>query len=143
MTKLIYPLLLSILIISCENQSPSEQIEKLGGYWEIESVAMPDGTEKDFSISTTVDYIEVTDTSGIRTKVNPQLDGTFVTNGTTEKFELRIEEDSLRMYYSTPYNNWKETVLMAKDSVLKVKNRDGKIYSYKTFQKFRDFSEFR
>lgn len=123
-------------LFSCQNNDPQEQKSKLSGYWEIKSVTFPDGVEKNYSISTTIDYIEVKNDSGIRKKVAPKLDGTFTTSNDFEKFVLKIEEDSLRLYYSTPFDSWKETVILAKDSILKVKNRDAKVYTYKKFRKF-------
>ena len=132
----IFAYLVLLVLISCGKQDPSSQIDKLAGYWEIESVAMPDGEIKEFSISTIVDFIEVSENMGVRTKVSPQLDGSFLNNGVAEKFEMKIENDSLQLYYKTPFNSWKETVLIATDSILKVLNRDDKIYTYSKFKKF-------
>jgi hypothetical protein len=132
----IFAYLVLLVLISCGKQDPSSQIDKLAGYWEIESVAMPDGEIKEFSMSTIVDFIEVSENMGVRTKVSPQLDGSFLNNGVAEKFEMKIENDSLQLYYKTPFNSWKETVLIATDSILKVLNRDDKIYTYSKFKKF-------
>ena len=129
-------LLITGFFISCEKPNPEEQKQNLSGYWEIKSVEMPSGNKKDFSVNTIVDYIEIKGDSGIRTKLSPKFDGTFTTNGVSEKFILKIEEDSLRMYYQTPFDEWKETVIEAKDSLLSVKNRDNKIYNYSKFEKF-------
>ena len=133
--------LLSVfLLLSC-GQDPGEQKTRLGGYWVIEKVEMPDGSEKLFQLSTTIDFIEVTGDSGVRKKVQPKIDGSFLANDSAEKFLLKIENDSLNMYYQTPYDNWKETVLRAKDSVLVVLNRDGKKYTYSRFKGFSMASE--
>lgn len=143
MKKEIYSIILFLVCISCYKQDPLEQVEHLDGYWEIESVTLPDGTKKEFSISAIVDFIEVSEMKGMRTKVNPKLDGTFTNNGTVEPFTLRIEEDSLRIYYTTPFDSWKETVLIAKDSTLQILNRDNKRYTYKKFTPFTNFEEFK
>ncbi len=129
-------ILFALFIISCEKYNPETQKQKLSGYWEIKNVKMPDGEKKKFDINTVVDYIEISGDTGTRTKVSPKLDGTFTTNGISEDFTLKIEEDSLRMYYKTPFDEWKETVIEAKDSTLIVKNRDNKIYTYSKFKKF-------
>jgi len=134
-TRFFYYFVLFVLI-GCGKPDPTVQKEKLAGYWEIQQVTMPDGTKKEFGISTIVDFIEVSGNYGVRTKVSPKFDGSFVNNGSTEKFSLKIEQDSLRMYYETPYDSWKETVLVVEDSILKVKNKDHKIYTYKKFRKF-------
>tara|TARA_R100000935_G_scaffold55682_1_gene85912 strand:- start:31936 stop:32352 length:417 start_codon:yes stop_codon:yes gene_type:complete len=136
MKKYITILITIVCISSCTKQDPKEQIQYLDGYWSIEKAVLEDGTEKDFSISTTIDFIEVEGTSGVRKKVQPKLDGTFLTSDDAETFELKIENDSLRLYYTTPFDSWKETILIAKDSSLVVLNRDGKTYFYKKFTKF-------
>ena len=125
-----------LFVVSCEKPNPELQKEYLSGYWEIKSVEMPSGKNKDFGVNTIVDHIEIKGDSGIRTKVAPNLDGTFYTNGDSETFFLKVEEDSLRMYYKSPYDEWKETVIEAEDSILTVKNRDNKIYTYSKFKKF-------
>jgi hypothetical protein len=109
---------------------------KLGGYWVIEKVEMPDGSERQFQMSTTIDFIEVTGDSGVRKKVQPKLDGSFITSESAERFKLKIENDSLNVYYNTPYDSWKESILKARDSLLVVRNKDGKIYTYAKFKGF-------
>ena len=128
-------LILTITLFSC-GKDTSEMKTNLAGYWEITSVEMPDGTTKDFSISTTIDFIEVDGDTGVRTKVNPKLDGTFSTNGTAESFKISEENYKLVLAYKNPFATWKETILQAKKDELKIKNEEGKIYSYKRFEKF-------
>ena len=127
-------ILLTILFSSCDKPNPEAQKENLSGYWEIKTVEMPSGAKKEFGINTIVDYIEMKGDSGTRTKVSPKFDGTYSTNSTVENFTLKIEDDSLRMYYKTPFDDWKETVIEAKDGVLTVINRDNKIYSYSRYE---------
>ncbi|MDC8000865.1 hypothetical protein POV26_07440 [Aequorivita todarodis] len=129
-------LLITLLFVSCEKPDPEAQKQNLSGYWEIKTVKMPDGEKKEFNINTVIDHIEVKGDSGARTKVSPRFDGTFRTNGVSENFTLKIEDDSLRMYYKTPFDAWKETVIKAEDSTLAVINRDNKIYTYSKFKKF-------
>src|SRR5690554_5782069 len=131
---------LLVFVFSCAKPDPLEQKQYLGGYWEIKAVEMPSGTIRHFDMNMVVDYVELDGNSGKRTKVSPNLDGTFTTNGLSENFTLKIENDSLRMYYKTPFDEWTETVIEAKDSILTVINRDHKIYTYGKFQGF-DFKD--
>lgn len=124
-----------LFMFSCAKPDPNAQKQNLEGYWEIKAVEIPSGNKKNFDLNTIVDYIEVKGDGGMRTKVSPNLDGTFINNGVSENFTLKIEDDSLRMYYKTPFDEWKETVIKAKDSTLVVKNRDNKVYEYKKFRK--------
>ncbi|NNM24309.1 MAG: hypothetical protein HKO54_12240 [Flavobacteriaceae bacterium] len=109
--------------------------ENIAGYWEIKSVEMPDGSIKDFDINTSVDYIEVSANKGSRKKLMPQADGTFREFPTVESFEFLERNDSLFMYYKTPYADWIETVVKATDSLLVVQNSDKKEYVYRRFRK--------
>ena len=61
------------------------------------------------------------------------MDGSYVTNGMTENFTLKVENDTLFMLYTTDFDQWKEAVIEAKDSILVVKNEDNKIYTYKKY----------
>jgi len=135
MKKLFFFLVL-LTTLSCSEQNPAEQINQLAGYWEIIKVEMPDGSIREFGISRTIDYITINEDGGVRLKVDPKLDGSFITSGKAEEFKLKIEGDRLRMYYQTPYDSWVETVISTKDSLLVVKNQDDKIYTYKVFKPF-------
>ena len=128
--------MLLTILLSCSTENPVEQIDQLAGYWEIKQVEFPDGNVKEFGISRTIDYITIHKDGGVRLKVDPKLDGSFVTSGKAEEFKLKIEGDKLRMYYQTPYDSWVETVISTKDSLLVVKNQDDKIYTYKVFKQF-------
>ncbi len=133
-------LLLSLtlaLLVSCGKQDPSEMKTMLSGYWEIEKVQLSDGSERTFAINTTIDYIEVSGDLGVRKKVSPKLDGSFTVNDSAEKFNIKIENDSLNLYYQTPFHSWKETVLVVRDSMLQVLNMDGKLYTYRKFRTFK------
>ncbi len=125
--------LLSLFVISCSNRDPEEKLQNLNGYWEVEKVEFPDESIKNFRMSETVDFFGIENKKGIRKKVMPQFDGTYLVTENAEKVEARIENDSLNLYYSTPYDSWKETVLEAKENELSIINNRGIIYHYKRF----------
>lgn len=130
-----YPYFLLLLtLFSCGSPPPEEMRGYLNGYWEIEKVKLPDGSEKNFSINTTIDYIEVKDDSGVRKKVSPQPDGTFLTFEQQEQFKVIIRNDRLVLQYKTPYDQWEETVLKASPTVLVLLNKDLREYRYKPYQ---------
>ncbi|MGB0950193.1 MAG: lipocalin family protein [Marinirhabdus sp.] len=124
----------ALIVIGCAKTDPREQQRKLAGYWEIKTVQLPDRAQKEYNISTTIDYIEVTENRGTRKKVRPNIEGTFHGTPLVENFDIKIEADSLILYYETPFYSWKETVIKAEDSLLVIKNKDGKIYRYKKFR---------
>ncbi|MFC7357507.1 hypothetical protein ACFQO1_07395 [Jejudonia soesokkakensis] len=130
-------LLLITFLVSCSTRDFQKEIEHLDGYWQIERVIFPDGTEKEFSISTTIDYIEVEESNkGFRKKVNPKLDGSFVTSDSEEFFTIETSENELLLHYTTEFDTWTETILSSEENKLVIKNRDDKVYHYKRFSKF-------
>lgn len=127
---------LTLLSISCSEQAPEEHLQNLNGYWEVEKVEFPNESIKEFKMSETVDFFGIENKKGIRKKVKPQYDGTYLVTEDAEKVEARIENDSLNLYYSTPYDSWKETVLRAEENELSIINNRGIIYHYKRFVPF-------
>ncbi|EDM44763.1 hypothetical protein SCB49_14365 [unidentified eubacterium SCB49] len=133
-TNSIYTLVIFAIAILSSCTSPMEP-EDLNGYWEIESVTLQDGSKKSFTVNPVVDFIELENKNGTRTKVKPQFDGTFVSNGATEKFTIEAS-NALILTYTTPYDTWEETVLSLSENKMTVKNKDKKIYTYKRFIPF-------
>lgn len=110
-------------------------VPHISGYWEIDEVTLSDGTKKDYNFNDTIDYIEVSDSlSGFRRKLKPNLFGTFETSRDEEHFSIKIENDSLNIYYRTPYASWKETILNASETQLIILNNTNKdVYIYKRY----------
>lgn len=130
----LYLIIASILFLGCQQQSPEDMVPHLSGYWEIENVLSKHVKGKEFTFNNTIDYIELEGSTGIRTKLQPTIDGKYIGNKTAESFEIKVEADSLNMYYQTPFDSWKETVLKATDVKLIVRNQDGIEYHYKKFE---------
>ncbi|GAA4274554.1 hypothetical protein U6A24_16400 [Aquimarina gracilis] len=134
MKKIFYFVVL-LFFASCSSPDPEHFKQYINGYWEIELVILPDGTKKEYNFNQSVDYFETKDTIGIRKKVQPKLDGTFVTNQDSETFILKVQNDSLRMLYKNSLSTWKETVISAKENQIIIKNEAGNMYFYKPYQK--------
>lgn len=133
MKKLFLVLNFVLILTSCDFRSTQGKIENLNGYWEIKKADLPEGISKEFKFSELVDYIQVENDSGFRQKVRPQLGGGFITSKNREHFSIKVEQDSINLYYTTPYNSWKETVLSSEEDELKLINPRGIIYTYKRF----------
>ena len=125
----------TIFMISCSQQDANQFIQHLDGYWEIEKVITAQGQEKQYNFNQSIDYIEVKDTIGIRKKLQPQLNGSFITTQDAERFVIRIENDSLRLFYKTPLSTWEETIISAKENEMIVKNKSGNLYFYRKYEK--------
>ncbi|WP_299226353.1 lipocalin family protein [uncultured Psychroserpens sp.] len=123
-----------ITIFGC-SKDPNTYINHLNGYWEIKKVSLSNGTEKEYSFSDTIDYIEITDSLiGFRTKLKPNLSGGYETSSNRERITVKIVNDSLHLMYTTPYSNWKETVLNADKDHLLIVNTNKDVYLYKRYE---------
>ena len=126
-------LILFILVSSC-SKNPETFIKHINGYWEIESVTLSNGSKKDYTVNQTIDYIMIdTSLNGFRKKMTPRFDGKYETSKDAEVLQLKLEQDSLILYYSTNYATWKETVLNANKTQLKILNQNNDVYLYKRF----------
>jgi hypothetical protein len=131
--KIIVLLLLSV-VLSCHD-NPEAMITHLNGYWEIDEVTLPDGTKRDYNYNDTIDFFSINDSlEGFRKKLMPNFDGSFSTSNDAEALKIVIENDSLNIYYKTPYNAWKETVLDATHDKLLIQNQDKLLYLYKRYE---------
>jgi hypothetical protein len=121
-------------LFSC-SQNPEKMLTHLNGYWEISKAEMHDGLEKDYTFSTSVDYIMINDSlKGFRKKLIPNIDGSYVMSQDAEAIEVKIENDSLNLYYKTQMATWKETVLKATEDELMIINSRKDVYLYKRYQ---------
>jgi len=126
-------IVLGLLFFSC-TKNPETYIQHLEGYWEIEEVTMADGSKKEYKVNETIDYISLNDSlKGFRKKLKPGINNTYLTSADAEALELKIEDSGLHIYYTTPYANWKETVLEVNAEKLKVINENKTVYLYKRY----------
>jgi hypothetical protein len=122
-----------LILFSC-SEKPETYIKHLEGYWEIEEVTLSNGVKKQYTFNETIDYININDSLyGFRKKLKPGINNTYFTSDDSEALRLKIENDSLNIYYKTPYANWKETVLEASHEHLKIANENNNVYLYKRY----------
>lgn len=133
--KKILLLLILLVSLSC-TESKEEQLKHINGYWEIEEVVSEYQT-KTYTFSQTIDYIVINDSlKGFRQKLKPRFDGKFETNNVKEKIKIKIENDSLNLYYKTAFSEFKETVIKATKEILIIRNNQNTTYKYKRYQPF-------
>lgn len=141
MNKKILFFLFGIVLLGCQQNNPEEHLEHLTGYWEIDRVEFSEDSVINYKVNATVDYMEFDGEEGFRKKVKPQFDGSFKTSEDVEEITAKIENDSLRLFYKTPFDEWMETVISAEEDKFSVLNRDGKIYYYTKFTSLLDEDE--
>ena len=119
------------VLSSCHQKITQQDVAKINGYWEIEKVNLPDGTEKKYTINETYDYFEIKGNTGFRKKVNPQLNGRFLVTNQSEKVTLLFEKDQTFLVYSTPFAKWKEEIKSLEDKKMVLINSTNMEYTYK------------
>jgi len=133
--QILFVCVLTVLLSSCNSNVSDENIKTfLDGYWEIEKAVLPDGTEKDYTINSTIDFFELKNQEslkGLRYKVMPQFSGEYLTNDVPENFEVKSENDVYIIEYSTEFSTWKEQLLSLSKDKMVVKNESDIIYYYK------------
>jgi len=132
--KHIYLSFFLLFLLNCSNH-PEQFITHIEGYWEINEVTLPDGNKKIYDFNDTVDFFKVTDSlTGFRKKLKPNLSGGYDTSKNVETFHLKIENDSLNIYYNTNFAHWKETILSVSKDELLIINQAKVLYLYKRYQ---------
>lgn len=124
------------LIISCgqdQKEDNSFDINAINGYWEIVQAQNPYGKNVVYSINSTIDYFELKDSVGFRKKMKPNINGNYKTSLDLEKFEVYVENDTVKLAYKTLYSQWNEAVLRLNDSLMLIKNDKDFLYTYKRF----------
>lgn len=131
--KKVFGILIAVIVMTgCKQKIKPADVAKINGYWEIEKVIFEDGNEKKYSINEAYDFFQIDkNNTGIRKKVMPQLDGTFLVNDTFENVKLRFANDQAFLDYTTPYMKWSEEVLALTATELVVLNAEKKEYHYK------------
>jgi hypothetical protein len=128
-------LILSLLLcFSCCSKIKKDEISHLNGYWEIKEVIFKDGTKKEYSVNTTIDFIKLDSLIGYRKKVDPKFNGTYETSNDAEPLTIRISNDSIFMSYNKDSNTWEELILSLSNKNFSVINDQGITYKYERFE---------
>ncbi len=129
-----YFFLIYLLIVSsCASKISKEDISYLNGYWEISKVTFPDGSSKDYKVNSSIDYIKVDNLKGYKKKVQPTLNGSYITTNDAESFTIFINESVFEIYYKNNLSEWKERIIKLSKDHFAVMNEEGIIYDYKKY----------
>ncbi|WP_288982885.1 lipocalin family protein [uncultured Flavobacterium sp.] len=124
------------LLLSCKQSISEADLQNLNGYWEIEKVELPDGDKKEYKVNETIDFFKINDKKGFRSKVMPQIDGTYLTNDLKEDVIIVLKDGDATIQYKTNYANWNEEIIELSKDKLVVKNQQDLEYHYKRPAKF-------
>jgi len=133
MKNYFYSALLSVVLISCTSKPKKEDIVKLNGYWEIEKVVFPDGNKKAYQVNEFIDFISLNNLKGIRQKVAPQLDGTFLSGVLQDKIRVIDSAGCYFLKTKSKFTKWEEKVVSVSEDELVLENETKITYYYKKF----------
>lgn len=126
--------LLCLSILSCERKVGRADLENLNGYWEIEEVEDPSGQSTDYGLNATIDFLNLEGAEGYRKKVQPQLDGTFITSDDAALFSIIEKDGNYYMVYRADDFEWEERLLRLGNENFSVVNQENHTYHYKRYQ---------
>jgi len=124
-------LFLCLFLVSCQQKITPEDIKKINGYWEIEKVTFKEGEDKEYKMNENFDYFEIVNNKGIRRKVRPQFNGTFLFNDDFENVKVRFKGEQVFLDYTTAYAKWTEELIRLSDDEMVLKNDQNNEYEYK------------
>lgn len=136
MNRVICALALSFLLISCTTSVNQSSLKNLNGYWEVEKVVFPDGSEKTLPPSETHDYYEFNNPKGFRKKVTPLITGNYLVNDLKDEFVIATKEGKYYMNYKTFLSAWSEQIKSIDENQLVLESEEHYTYYYKRPQTF-------
>lgn len=136
MNRVICALALSILFCSCTTSVTESSLKNLNGYWEVEKVVFPDGSEKVLPPSETHDYYEFKHNKGFRKKVTPLVTGNYLVNDLKDEFVVEQKEGIFSMNYKTFLSKWSEQIKSIDKDQLVLESEEHYQYYYKRPQSF-------
>lgn len=122
------------ILNSCANGVAEHELLKINGYWQIEKVVLPGGEEKEYGLSTTVDYFEIDSLKGFRKKMQPRLDGTFATSDDAISFNVSKRKGDYALVYGSAGESWIEYLKAVNEEKLILVGEDKIMYHYTRFQ---------
>jgi hypothetical protein len=125
-----------ILFTACGSSVTESSLKNLNGYWEVQKVEFPDGSEKTLPPSETHDYYEFKQNKGFRKKVMPLVTGNYLVNDLKDEFVVVEKEGEYYMNYKTFLSAWSEQIKSIDKDQLVLESEEHYLYYYKRPQTF-------
>lgn len=127
---------LQLLLTSCQTSVSEKSLKNLNGYWEVQKVVFPDGSEKILPPSETDDYYEFKNQKGFRKKVTPLVTGNYLVNDLNDEFVLTTKEGKYYLNFKTFLSKWSEQIKSIDENQLVLVSEEKYEYHYKRPQPF-------
>jgi hypothetical protein len=123
-----------LLFLACSGGPSREDLQYLGGYWEIRRVEFPDGSEKQYTANTAIEYLEWDGESGFRKKMQPTLKGTYLTSDDALPMKVLWRDQRLFLSFKGEETPWEEEVLDLQEDILITRHANGLQYEYARYE---------
>ncbi|WP_194852127.1 lipocalin-like domain-containing protein [Nonlabens antarcticus] len=132
--KYLWIIIIALITTSCSDQSTDVKLENLKGYWNIERVEKPDGEEKIFPFTNHMDFFEVNENGGTKSRVSPTFDGRFVSYGETVRFVWEMRENQLILIFEEGDKSYTQILKEATKEELILVHENGTVYYYQPYE---------
>ena len=136
MKHIFYLFITALLFAACGSSVNESSLKNLNGYWEVQKVVFPDGSEKILPPSETHDYYEFKNSKGFRKKVSPLVTGNYLVNDLKDEFVISTKENKFYMNYKTFLSAWTEQIKSIDENQLVLESEEHYQYYYKRPQVF-------
>ncbi|GAK75841.1 hypothetical protein JCM19296_1433 [Nonlabens ulvanivorans] len=126
-------LLILISVTACSNNS-KEMVNAMEGYWNIEMVTLPDGSEREFPFSNHMDHFEIEGYNGVKNRVSPTYDGGFINYGSPVAFTWEVVDQDVVLTFKDGDSRYQQTLKKCNGSTLILLHDNGTEYIYKAHE---------
>jgi hypothetical protein len=123
-------------LISCGPDPSPGDLHFIQGYWEIRKVTFSDGVEKAYTANAAIEYFNWDGTTGYRKKMQPTVDGKYLTSDDALPMEISWREGVLFLQFQGGDSQWEEEVLELDSLKLTTRHSNGILYSYSRYEPF-------
>lgn len=132
MRKLFFILSITLLA-SCGNNA-TEMANAMEGYWNIETVTLSDGTEREFPFSNHMDHFEIEGSNGVKNRVSPTYDGSFINYGSPVQFTWETVDGKVVLTFKDGAERYQQTLKKCDATTLVLLHENGTEYRYKAYE---------
>lgn len=123
--------ILMLFILGGCSQPTDEKLKNVSGYWNIDTVKMADGSDREFPFTNHMDHFTIDGKKGVKNRVSPTYDGKFINYGSPVSFKWESRDDKLFLLFNDGEEKYEQQVIEATDTTMELLHDNGTRYFYK------------
>lgn len=128
-----FVLIIMCMILTACSQKKDELLANLNGYWTIDKVELSDGSERELMFSNHMDHFALSETQGVKNRVSPTYDGSFINYGSPVVFKWQERDNALFLLFNDGTAKFEQQILNCTDEQLTLLHENGTRYFYKRY----------